>query len=57
MTENYESDPALLAQVEAAIKEEVTVIVELNEVASKHPYYKYVTSRSFHTSPFILYIE
>ena len=33
-------DPALLAQVEAAIKEEVTIIAELNEVASQHPYYK-----------------
>ncbi|KAF4458760.1 hypothetical protein FALBO_14497 [Fusarium albosuccineum] len=33
--------PALVSQVEDAIKEEVTIIGELNEVASKHPYYKY----------------
>ncbi|KAL6857534.1 Translin-1 [Amphichorda felina] len=33
--------PALVAQVETAIKEEVAIIGELNEVASKHPYYKY----------------
>ncbi|PNP80630.1 hypothetical protein FNYG_06229 [Fusarium nygamai] len=34
--------PALVSQVEDAIKEEVTIVKELNEVASKHPYYKYV---------------
>ncbi|CCT68326.1 related to translin [Fusarium fujikuroi] len=33
--------PALVSQVEDAIKEEVTIVMELNEVASKHPYYKY----------------
>ncbi|KAF4438699.1 translin [Fusarium acutatum] len=33
--------PALVSQVEDAIKEEVTIVKELNEVASKHPYYKY----------------
>ena len=32
--------PALVAQVENVIKEEVAIVVELNEVASKHPYYK-----------------
>uniref|UniRef100_A0A0D2XM83 Translin-1 n=1 Tax=Fusarium oxysporum (strain Fo5176) TaxID=660025 RepID=A0A0D2XM83_FUSOF len=31
--------PALVSQVEDAIKEEVTIVKELNEVASKHPYY------------------
>jgi len=33
--------PALVVQVENGIKEQVTIIGELNEVASKHPYYKY----------------
>ncbi|KAF4947869.1 hypothetical protein FGADI_10029 [Fusarium gaditjirri] len=33
--------PALVSQVEDAIEEEVTIVKELNEVASKHPYYKY----------------
>ncbi|KAH7481391.1 hypothetical protein FOMA001_g8603 [Fusarium oxysporum f. sp. matthiolae] len=33
--------PALVSQVEDAIKEEATIVKELNEVASKHPYYKY----------------
>lgn len=33
--------PALVAQVEAAIQEEVAIISELNQVASKHPYYRY----------------
>ncbi|OAQ61648.1 translin family protein [Pochonia chlamydosporia 170] len=33
--------PALLEQVENAIKEQVVTVKELNEVASKHPYYKY----------------
>ncbi|TVY67055.1 Translin-1 [Fusarium oxysporum f. sp. cubense] len=33
--------PALVSQVEDAIKEEVAIVKELNEVASKHPYYKY----------------
>lgn len=37
-------DPALVAQVEAAIKEEIQIVAELNEVASKHPYYKSVYS-------------
>lgn len=35
-------DPALVAQLEDAIKEEVTIVGELNEVASKQPYYKCV---------------
>ncbi|KAK5992232.1 Translin [Cladobotryum mycophilum] len=33
--------PALVSQVEAAVKEQVTIVGELNEVASQHPYYKY----------------
>ncbi|KAL7796029.1 Translin [Trichoderma ceciliae] len=33
--------PALVAQVEAAIKEEAVIISELDKVASQHPYYKY----------------
>ncbi|CAM1500641.1 Fc.00g098030.m01.CDS01 [Cosmosporella sp. VM-42] len=33
--------PSLVAQVEEAIKEEISIVGELNEVASKHPYYKY----------------
>ncbi|KAF9776914.1 hypothetical protein IL306_004834 [Fusarium sp. DS 682] len=33
--------PALVSQVEDAIKEEVTIVKELSEVASQHPYYKY----------------
>ncbi|KAM0347750.1 hypothetical protein ACHAPU_004765 [Fusarium lateritium] len=33
--------PALVSQVEDAIKEEVAIVKELSEVASKHPYYKY----------------
>ncbi|CEJ80703.1 Putative Translin family protein [[Torrubiella] hemipterigena] len=33
--------PALVSQVEAAVKEESSIVAELNEVASKHPYYKY----------------
>ncbi|KAI9163039.1 Translin-1 [Paramyrothecium foliicola] len=33
--------PALVAQLEEAIKEEATIVGELNEVASKQPYYKY----------------
>lgn len=28
--------------VEAAIGDEVSIVEELNQVASKHPYYKYV---------------
>ncbi|KAK2596689.1 Translin-1 [Conoideocrella luteorostrata] len=32
--------PALVEQVQNAVKEEIVVIKELNEVASKHPYYK-----------------
>ncbi|KAJ4022503.1 Translin-1 [Fusarium irregulare] len=33
--------PALVSQVENAIKEEVAIVKELSEVASQHPYYKY----------------
>ncbi|VUC23725.1 unnamed protein product [Clonostachys rosea] len=33
--------PTLVAQVETAIQEQVSVIGELNELASQHPYYKY----------------
>ncbi|GFP57006.1 hypothetical protein ACSS6W_004444 [Trichoderma asperelloides] len=33
--------PALVAQVEAAVKEEALIIGELEKVASQHPYYKY----------------
>ncbi|KAM0432303.1 hypothetical protein ACHAPT_004843 [Fusarium lateritium] len=33
--------PALVSQVEDAIKEEVTIVGELSAVASQHPYYKY----------------
>ncbi|KAF5127452.1 Translin-1 [Metarhizium anisopliae] len=33
--------PALVEQVENAVKDEVAIVKELNEVASKHPYYKY----------------
>lgn len=33
--------PALLSQVETAIKTEVDNFSQLSEVASKHPYYKY----------------
>jgi predicted translin family RNA/ssDNA-binding protein len=33
--------PALVSQVEDAIKEEVSIVKELSEVASQHPYYKY----------------
>ncbi|EHK39535.1 hypothetical protein TRIATDRAFT_302913 [Trichoderma atroviride IMI 206040] len=33
--------PALVAQVEAAVKEEAVIINELEKVASQHPYYKY----------------
>ncbi|KAH8124127.1 uncharacterized protein TrAFT101_006189 [Trichoderma asperellum] len=33
--------PALVAQVEAAVKEEALIISELEKVASQHPYYKY----------------
>lgn len=33
--------PALVAQVEDAIKKQVTIIGELNTLASNHPYYKY----------------
>lgn len=37
---DLELDPGLVALVEAAVREEVAVVGELNEVASKHPYYK-----------------
>ncbi|KAI8725426.1 hypothetical protein NCS52_00113700 [Fusarium sp. LHS14.1] len=33
--------PALVSQVEDAIKEEVTIVGELSAIASQHPYYKY----------------
>ncbi|RFU76516.1 translin family [Trichoderma arundinaceum] len=33
--------PALVAQVEAAVKEEAAIISDLDKVASQHPYYKY----------------
>ncbi|KAL6905077.1 Translin [Trichoderma evansii] len=33
--------PALVAQVEAAVKEEAAIVGELEKVASQHPYYKY----------------
>ncbi|KAM0261860.1 hypothetical protein ACHAQJ_002063 [Trichoderma viride] len=33
--------PALVAQVEAAVKEEAVIISDLEKVASEHPYYKY----------------
>jgi hypothetical protein len=36
------ADPELVNQVENAVKEEVTIVKELSEVASKHPYYKFV---------------
>jgi hypothetical protein len=29
-----------VAQVEASIREEVSIVAELAELASKHPYYK-----------------
>lgn len=35
--------PALVEQVENAVKEQVVIVKELNQVASKHPYYKYNT--------------
>lgn len=34
-------DPALVAHVEAAIQDQVMIVGELSDVASKHPYYKY----------------
>lgn len=37
--------PTLVAQLEEAIKEEVTIVGELNGVASQQPYYKYVSPR------------
>jgi hypothetical protein len=33
-----------VAQVESAIQEEAAIIAELNDVASKQPYYKYVVT-------------
>ncbi|GAB0138396.1 hypothetical protein EsDP_00006631 [Epichloe bromicola] len=33
--------PVLVEQVENAVKEQVVIVKELNQVASKHPYYKY----------------
>ncbi|KAJ3485756.1 hypothetical protein NLG97_g6751 [Lecanicillium saksenae] len=38
------SYPQLVTQLEAAIKDEVAIVAELNELASKHPYYKSVPS-------------
>ncbi|KAK8147263.1 hypothetical protein MY1884_003178 [Beauveria asiatica] len=35
------SYPQLVTQLEAAVKDEVVIVAELNELASKHPYYKY----------------
>ncbi|ATY66342.1 translin-like protein [Cordyceps militaris] len=35
------SYPQLVTQLEAAIKDEAVIVAELNELASKHPYYKY----------------
>lgn len=42
MYANGTADPTLVEQVENAVKEEVILVKELNEVASKHPYYKFV---------------
>ncbi|KAH6604566.1 translin family [Trichoderma cornu-damae] len=44
--------PALVTQVEAAVKEEAAIISELDRVASQHPYYKYnhKWSRSIQTA-------
>lgn len=36
----FAADPALISQVEASVKEQVAIVGELSEVASKHPYYK-----------------
>lgn len=41
---NHPPVPELVSQVEEKIKEEVAIVGELNELASKQPYYKYVTS-------------
>lgn len=38
---NTSLDPQLVTQLEAAIKDEAVIVAELNELASKHPYYKY----------------
>ncbi|KAM3504324.1 hypothetical protein MY10362_003628 [Beauveria mimosiformis] len=35
------SYPQLVTQLEAAVKDEAAIVAELNELASKHPYYKY----------------
>ncbi|KAM3527492.1 hypothetical protein NHJ13051_002906 [Beauveria bassiana] len=35
------SYPQLVTQLEAAVKDEAVIVAELNELASKHPYYKY----------------
>ncbi|KAL7926072.1 Translin [Trichoderma austrokoningii] len=43
--------PALVAQVEAAVKEEAAIVSELEKVASQHPYYKFVSSYSHFTTP------
>jgi hypothetical protein len=33
-------DPELVGQLENAVREEAVIVGELNEVASKQPYYK-----------------
>ncbi|KAK1255382.1 hypothetical protein MKX08_009377 [Trichoderma sp. CBMAI-0020] len=48
--------PTLVAQVEAAVKEEAVIISELEKVAAQHPYYKFVSlsptpSTAFLTTP------
>ncbi|OAA51157.1 Translin family protein [Beauveria brongniartii RCEF 3172] len=35
------SYPQLVTQLEAAVKDEAVIVAELNELASKHPYYKF----------------
>ncbi|KGQ04166.1 hypothetical protein BB8028_0004g09000 [Beauveria bassiana] len=35
------SYPQLVTQLESAVKDEAVIVAELNELASKHPYYKY----------------
>ncbi|OAA56919.1 Translin [Cordyceps fumosorosea ARSEF 2679] len=36
-----DSYPQLVTQLEAAVKDEAVIVSELDELASKHPYYKY----------------
>lgn len=40
-TENEWTVPQLVTEVEKAIDEQVAIVAELDDVASKHPYYKY----------------